>query len=152
MNSTYTLGPEQADGRREVVESHVDGTGKIHEARYLADQGTDYESVMSARALSIQQQLQVGEARNAVKALIDSQIGAGTYDATKEMCVQLGVEFVQLGWVSIDVRTNAPVVPEDEELAAAYTASGRDWTSLVNVIKAMGVDSVTLTFKKKITL
>lgn len=152
MTSTYTLGPEQIDGRREVVETHVDGSGNVHEARYLADDGTDYAAVMTARAAAIEAKLAAGETRNAVKAGLDAQRGTGTYDTVKECCVEIGVELVQLDGITIDVRTEAPVTPEDTELGAVYAATGGDWPALKAAIKAMGVSTVTLSIKRKITL
>lgn len=48
VESTYTEGPTQVDGRRWVKERHVDDTGEDYEFEWLGDQ--DVSTVLQARA------------------------------------------------------------------------------------------------------
>lgn len=62
VSSTHTVGHAQIDGRRQVIETHVDHLGVAHVASYLASVGTDYAAVMSARATQIEADLAEAEA------------------------------------------------------------------------------------------
>ncbi len=53
VSSTYAEGVPQKDGRRYVVERHVDSIGAEHVREYLASQGADYQSIMGAAAVVI---------------------------------------------------------------------------------------------------
>lgn len=48
----------QVDGRRHVVERHTDRNGQHYDFRYMAEAATDVESIMTARAVSLYEQLQ----------------------------------------------------------------------------------------------
>jgi len=54
INSTYTVDQiPQADSRRWVKETHTDHTGKTYSAEYLASEGFDYGTCLTARAENI---------------------------------------------------------------------------------------------------
>lgn len=58
VHSSYKVDEyAQADGRRWVRETHIDDKGKQHFADYLANDGTDYEAIMQARAENIGSEL-----------------------------------------------------------------------------------------------
>ena len=63
VSSTYEVGHAQRDGKRYVTEYHTDSTGFVHRIEYgpMAD-GTDYQSIMQARAAQIAEQLAQQEA------------------------------------------------------------------------------------------
>lgn len=67
VNSTHTVGHEQIDGRRYVVEQHTDDLGAVLTFEYLAAPGTDYVAVRGARVAQINDALAEAEAQ----ALID---------------------------------------------------------------------------------
>ncbi len=50
VESTYTEGPEQADGRRYVTERHVDDLGRPMTFEYLATDGMNRQEVLTTRA------------------------------------------------------------------------------------------------------
>lgn len=52
---------QQIDGRTYVVEIHTDSTGATHRFEYLAEVGTNYQSVADARALALAEQLAESE-------------------------------------------------------------------------------------------
>lgn len=62
VSSTHTVGHAQIDGRRYLTERHTDHLGEVHQVEYLAAVGTDYNAVMAARAVQIEQQLAEAEA------------------------------------------------------------------------------------------
>lgn len=55
VQSTYTEGPPQADGRRYVTERHTDDAGKVYEFEWLGSQ--DASLVLSARAALLSNQI-----------------------------------------------------------------------------------------------
>lgn len=57
VSSQITEDSQQADGRRWITEEHTAGTGKMYRVTYLAESGTDINSVMSARVSGINQSL-----------------------------------------------------------------------------------------------
>lgn len=62
ISSTFALGHQQIDGRRYVVETHTDSAGGVHLVEYLADGGTDYSAIATARAALLAQMLADAEA------------------------------------------------------------------------------------------
>lgn len=50
VESTYTEGPTQSDGRRRITERHVDDLGRPMTFDYLATPDMDPQAVISARA------------------------------------------------------------------------------------------------------
>lgn len=68
VTSSHTVGHAQVDGRRYVTEIHTDHIGEAHRIEYLAPVGANYESVMSARAIRIEDELAQAEAN----ALLDN--------------------------------------------------------------------------------
>lgn len=67
-SSTYALGDVQADGRREVVETHNTPAGYPYVARYMAEPGTDYQAVMLARIPKLERRLALWEFTRIVAA------------------------------------------------------------------------------------
>jgi hypothetical protein len=65
INSTYTEGPTQVDGRRYVTERHTDESGAVYEYEWLGDQEAGF--VVEARATVLNKQL---AARAAAEALV----------------------------------------------------------------------------------
>ncbi len=63
VSSIYEVGHAQADGRRYVTELHTDSTGAVHRIEYgpMPD-GTDYQTIMEARAAQISESLAEQEA------------------------------------------------------------------------------------------
>lgn len=50
VESTYTDGPEQADGRRYIIERHVDDLGRPLTFEYLASDDMSPQAILQARA------------------------------------------------------------------------------------------------------
>lgn len=63
VSSRYVVGHAQADGRCYIEEFHTDSTGAVHRVEYgpMPD-GTDYQTIMEARALRISEELAAQEA------------------------------------------------------------------------------------------
>ena len=61
ISSTHTVGHEQVDGRRYVIERHTDSVGVVHVFEYLADPGTDYVAVRNARVGPLEESLAEAE-------------------------------------------------------------------------------------------
>lgn len=60
VSSVHSVGHEQVDGRRYVVEQHTDSTGAVHVREYLA--GTvDYTAIRNARAALLEAELAENE-------------------------------------------------------------------------------------------
>lgn len=53
VNSTFQMGHLQKDGRRYVVERHVDSIGAVHVREYLAGQDADHQAIMDSAAVVI---------------------------------------------------------------------------------------------------
>ena len=68
VSSTHTVGHAQIDGRRQVIETHVDDLGVAHVASYLASVGTDYAAVRDARVATINASLAESEAQALIEA------------------------------------------------------------------------------------
>ena len=68
VSSTYAVGPVQACGRIDVVETHVDSEGGVHTRRYRIALGADYAAIMTAAAAVIAQQLAEEEAAAIVES------------------------------------------------------------------------------------
>ena len=62
VSSTYAVGPVQACGRVDVVETHTDSEGGIHTRRYRIAPGADYAAIAAAAADVIAQNLADAEA------------------------------------------------------------------------------------------
>lgn len=62
VSSTHTVGHEQVDGRRYVVELHTDSTGAVHMREYLAAAGADHAAIRDARAALLSVELAEAEA------------------------------------------------------------------------------------------
>lgn len=83
VSSTHTLGTVQRDGRRWVVEDHVDQVAKHYLVEYLAAAGADYVAIRAARAAVISQ------------LLIDQEIAAAlALDADPVLVYATKVQFV----------------------------------------------------------
>lgn len=63
VSSTHTVDQPQIDGRCYVVEQHIDNTGAVHQAEYLAAVGTNYVAVRDNRAAQISVELAEAEAQ-----------------------------------------------------------------------------------------
>lgn len=62
VSSTFTPDAHrQVDGRRYVIERHVDSTGQEHQFVYLADDTMDPAAIMAARVAQIDEQLAQAE-------------------------------------------------------------------------------------------
>lgn len=73
QTSTFTVGHAQADGRRLIIERHVDATGREHVIEYGPIGQADYASIMAARAAALDDALAESEvdeciATNTVRA------------------------------------------------------------------------------------
>jgi hypothetical protein len=76
VSSSYQLDHLQADGRREVAETHVLNVGPAKIIRYLAAIDADYATIMAARVIMINAALADGECWNNLQAIYDAaQIG-----------------------------------------------------------------------------
>ena len=53
VSSTYTEGPQQADGRRYITERHTDDSGEVYSYEWLHDGTQDIQAVVAARAAAI---------------------------------------------------------------------------------------------------
>ncbi len=62
VSSTYVEDHAQADGRHYVTETHTDHLGNKYVVEYLAAVGTNYATVMTARAAQIEADLAEQEA------------------------------------------------------------------------------------------
>lgn len=60
--SSFVIGPPQADGRRNVVETHVANDGQSYTYEYLNDGSLDPQTVLSERAAVINATLSAREA------------------------------------------------------------------------------------------
>lgn len=63
VSSTYSLGAVQRCGRTPCIELHTDSSGAVHRIEYLANAGTDYATVMAARAIVLLEKLKEDELR-----------------------------------------------------------------------------------------
>jgi hypothetical protein len=61
VNSSYTVGHEQADGTRLIVETHIDSEGEVHKRRYFAEPGMDYDAILAARIVELNEWLAARE-------------------------------------------------------------------------------------------
>lgn len=66
VSSTHTLGTIQEDGRRYVLEDHVDQIGKHWLVEYLAPINANYIVIRNARAVEISRQLIANEIARAL--------------------------------------------------------------------------------------
>jgi hypothetical protein len=83
VSSTHTLGTIQKDGRRFVIEDHLDNIGKHWLIEYLAAIGEDYVARRTARAVVLAQQL------------VDTEIAAAlAVDADPVLIYATKVQFV----------------------------------------------------------
>jgi hypothetical protein len=55
VDSSHTIGSEQIDGRKYVVETHADHVGGQYKVEYLAPVGADYVAIRTDRAQIIEQ-------------------------------------------------------------------------------------------------
>lgn len=62
VSSTHEVGPVQACGRVDVVETHTDSVGGIHRRRYRVAPGADYVAIRTAAAALIAEKLAEEEA------------------------------------------------------------------------------------------
>lgn len=66
LASSFVVGHAQVDGRRYVVERHIDSAGKTHVVEYLADDGTDYTAVMLARGVGLEAALKDADVHDCI--------------------------------------------------------------------------------------
>ena len=62
VSSTYAVGPAQACGRVDVVETHTDSEGGVHSRRYRIAAGADYVAIAAATAVLLAEKLADEEA------------------------------------------------------------------------------------------
>lgn len=62
VESSYTVGAPQIDGRAYVLERHTDGAGTVHVREYGPVGVVNYQAIMTARAAALAGELAEGEA------------------------------------------------------------------------------------------
>lgn len=141
VESTYTEGPTQVDGRRYVKERHVDDTGESFEFEWLGDQGA--QSVLVARASRLNVLL---AERAAAEALVSGtrlpltkyqfrqlfgakQVAVDAFNATYESNAQLSDQqkaLIRTGLKNFEASTAVvrPFVADVIGMLALYVALG----------------------------
>jgi hypothetical protein len=66
LSSTFEEGAPQVDGRRNVTERHVAGDGRLFTFEYLADEATDINKVLTARAAWLLKELEADDQAAAI--------------------------------------------------------------------------------------
>lgn len=69
VSNSFSLGIVQRDGRVNVVEVHTDNTGATHRIEYLGNPNNDHAAVMTARAITLDEQLKASEVERILSAL-----------------------------------------------------------------------------------
>lgn len=69
VSNSFSLGIVQRDGRVNVVELHTDNTGATHRIEYLGNPNDDHATVMTARAITLDEQLKASEVERILSAL-----------------------------------------------------------------------------------
>jgi len=136
VQSTYTVGPAQVDGRRYVEERHTDSTGYVHVVGYLAAIGTDYAAVMAARVPGINKALREAEADKATSVvqmpvLIEQTLGqfAEWFWLRADTAQRADkIEFGRLMWWLVEMVT-AGHITQAQARNAFNAALGRSLTA-----------------------
>lgn len=122
VSSSHTLGTVQVDGRRYVVEDHVDEFSRHHFVEYLAAVAADYVAIRTARATAIGLRLIAQEIDAALRDDVNPVLEYATKSdfapvmreayrsATKEQCAYLAnwiINRVTSAWVTETQVRNA---------------------------------------------
>lgn len=142
MQSTYTEGPPQVDGRRYVTETHTDDTGKTYEFEWLGSQ--DAGLVLSARAALLTNQL---TAQRAAEALVSGtrlpltklQFERRFTDAEWQAAQDFNAGFESIPQLTTEQKLMIRRGLNDYRIALDVSLSDAGTVTLVGLYEAFGV-------------
>lgn len=138
-----------ADGRRTLVFSHFDDTGKQH-GPFVEHRPPDEDTHqrMAEHWAAYAAEVFRPDGYETMQSVIDGALGAGSYDGLRTALYEAGAASVELGAMELDVRPvgDAQVQDMEPEIRAAVEARlgpGR-YDAVKAVLAAMGLPAVTV--------